>query len=143
MEPNYSIPIDKISYNTVADHEMLYLIQKTRKGIAYELFQRIASQHPFSMKDWSDFLHVSERTLQRYRKEKRNFEQVQSERILEIQLLMNHGTEVFGNLKKFHIWLGSENLALGKVKPKQLLDSSFGVGIIKVELARIEHGIWA
>ena len=95
------------------------------------------------MNEWSGFLHISERTLQRYRKEKRSFNQVQSEKILEIVLLMNFGSEVFGSRERFSSWLETENLALGKIKPKQLMDSSFGVGIIKDELQRIEHGLLA
>ena len=141
MATKYTLSVDKLSYRTVADNEMLYLIQTSRKGLDYEIFRKIALQNHFSMNDWSGLLHISERTLQRYRKEKRKFNQAQSERILEIVLLMNHGLEVFGGADKFNSWLISENLALGRIKPKQLLDSSFGIGIIKDELTRIEHGI--
>ena len=141
MATKYTLSVDKLSYRTVADNEMLYLIQTSREGLDYEIFRKIALQNHFSMNDWSGLLHISERTLQRYRKEKRKFNQVQSERILEIALLMNHGLEVFGGADKFNSWLISENLALGRIKPKQLLDSSFGIGIIKDELTRIEHGI--
>jgi len=143
MKKNYDLPIESISYNTVADNEMYYLIQTTRKGVDFNLFSRIAKRNPFTMNEWSGFLHISERTLQRYRKEKRSFDQVQSERILEIVLLMNQGSEVFGSEEKFSSWLETENLALGKIKPKQLLDSSFGIGILKSELNRIEHGLLA
>jgi len=143
MKKNYDLALDSISYNTIADNEMYYLIHTTKKGLEYELFKHITKRNPFTMSEWSDFLHVSERTLQRYRKEKRSFDQVQSERILEIVLLMNHGSEVFGSSDKFNSWLVTENLALGKIKPKQLLDSSFGIGIIKDELQRIEYGLLA
>jgi len=143
MNKKYDFPLDSISYNTVADNEMYYLIQTTRKGVDFALFSKIAKRNPFTMNEWSGFLHVSERTLQRYRKEKRSFDQVQSERILEIVLLMNHGSEVFGSAEKFSSWLVTESLALGKIKPKQLLDSTFGIGIIKDELIRIEHGLLA
>ena len=143
MATKYTLSVDKLSYRTVADNEMLYLIQTCREGLDYEIFRKIALQNHFSMNDWSGLLHISERTLQRYRKEKKKFNQAQSERILEIVLLMNHGLEVFGGTDKFNSWLISENLALGRIKPKQLLDSSFGIGIIKDELTRIEHGILA
>lgn len=143
MKKRYPFPVENISYNTVADNEMHYLIQTSKKGVDFDLFRKIAQRNPFSMTEWSGFLHVSERTLQRYRKEKRSFDQVQSERILEILLLMNHGSEVFGSAEKFNSWLITESLALGKIKPKQLLDSSFGIGILKDELIRIEHGLLA
>ena len=45
------------------------LIRLTRKGVEYSLFNAIVTSGPFSMKDWSLYLHLTERTLQRYKKE--------------------------------------------------------------------------
>ena len=73
MATKYTLSVDKLSYRTVADNEMLYLIQTSREGLDYEIFRKIALQTHFSMNDWSGLLHISERTLQRYRKEKRKF----------------------------------------------------------------------
>ena len=143
MKKPHDFPIEQISYTTVADNELFYLIHTTKRGVDFNLFYRIFEANPFTMNEWSGFIHVSERTLQRYRKEKRSFNQVQSEKILEIVLLMNYGAEVFGSRERFSSWLETDNLALGKIKPKQLMDSSFGVGIIKDELQRIEHGLLA
>ena len=50
---------------------------------------------------------------------------------------------MFGNKDYFNTWLNSVNLALGSLKPKQLLDSYFGIELIKDELTRIEHGVLA
>ena len=47
------------------------------------------------------------------------------------------------SVKLAKIWLDAENIALGGVKPKSLLDSTFGIEIVKDELTRIEHGILA
>jgi putative toxin-antitoxin system antitoxin component (TIGR02293 family) len=143
MKKPYDLPIEQISYATVADNELYYLIHTTKRGVDFNLFNRIFEANPFTMNEWSGFIHVSERTLQRYRKEKRSFDQVQSEKILEIVLLMNFGAEVLGSSEKFSSWLETNNLALGKIKPKELMDSSFGIGILKDELQRIEHGLLA
>ncbi|NEN24917.1 DUF2384 domain-containing protein, partial [Cryomorpha ignava] len=40
-------------------------------------------------------------------------------------------------------WLDSNIVALGGIKPKTLLDSSFGISILNQELIRIEHGVLA
>ena len=88
-------------------------------------------------------MHVSERTMQRYQKEKRSFDSLQSEKFLEIVLLYKKGTEVFGTKEKFNSWIETENLALGKIKPKQLLDNTFGINLLKDELTRIEYGVLA
>ena len=79
--------------------------------------------------------------MQRYRKENKSFDLPQSEEILEIAMLFNRGVEVFGNLSRFNEWLGLENIVLGNIKPKSLLDSTFGINLLKEELIRIEHGI--
>ncbi len=134
---------DNISYDLVDDQQALYLVDAVRQGIKFGIFMNIAGRSPFSLIDWSYFLHLSERTMQRYKKENLTFSPLQSEKILEITLLYEKGTEVFGNKEKFNSWLESENLALGKVKPKELLDSSFGINLLKDELIRIEHGILA
>ena len=68
---------------------------------------------------------------------------MQSEKILELALLQKRGIEVFGNPDKFNLWIETVNIALGSVKPKELLDNSFGIELIKDELTRIEHGVLA
>ena len=50
------------------------LINLTRKGIQYQLFNSIVKEGPFKIKEWSLFLHIKERTLQRYKKENKTFE---------------------------------------------------------------------
>ena len=81
--------------------------------------------------------------MQRYTKERKDFDPIQSEKILEVALVYKYGVEVFGNKEKFDIWLGAKNVALGNVAPKSLLDTTFGIGLLKDELTRIEHGILA
>lgn len=119
------------------------LIGLTRKGISYELFNSILIKSPFSIKEWSGFLHLTERTLQRYKKEDKSFESLQSERILEIAQLQKRGIEIFGHVENFDQWMNSKIIALGGIKPKELLDSSFGISMINAELTRIEHGVLA
>ncbi len=128
--------------NQILD-DSVKLIQLTRKGVDYSLFRLIAGNSSFSIKDWSSFLHVTERTLQRYKKEEKAFEQPYAERILEIAQLQKRGQEVFGGGDRFHEWMDTKVIALGGVKPKSLLDSSFGIGVLNRELTRLEHGVLA
>jgi putative toxin-antitoxin system antitoxin component (TIGR02293 family) len=131
-----------MSFSTMDDKTTRSLIETAREGIPFSQFMNIASASPFSMNEWSDFIHVSERTMQRYKKEKRTFDALQSEKILHVTLLYNTGVELFGTSEKFNTWLESNNLVLG-CKPKELLDSTFGIGLLRDELTRIEHGILA
>ncbi|MCB0704880.1 MAG: DUF2384 domain-containing protein [Saprospiraceae bacterium] len=119
------------------------LISLTRRGIPFLEFERILENASFSLQDWSGFLHVSKRTLERYRKEQKVFEPLQTERILRIVQVMQMGINVFGKAGYFESWMGSRNLALGGVCPIELLDSTFGIELLKDELTRIEHGVLA
>lgn len=59
----------------------------------------------------------------------------------EVQQLEKIGIQVFGTLDKYNFWLYSDNAAFGGVKPASILENSSGIGILKDELIKIEHGI--
>lgn len=139
----YILKEPAITYNALDDRNALLLINAIKKGINYSFFERLAKNIPFTLREWSLFLHLSERSLQRYKKEKGTFNAITSERIIEITMLNKYGIEVFGNQERFNTWLAAKNTALGGIKPKDLLDSSFGIQMLKDELTRIEHGVLA
>jgi putative toxin-antitoxin system antitoxin component (TIGR02293 family) len=58
-------------------------------------------------------------------------------------MLYEYGIEVFGDRDNFNIWLNSRSIALGGRSPKELLDTKFGIDLVKDELGRIEHGVLA
>ena len=130
-----------VSIGNVDDNTVLYVINEVRKGIAYSSFTNAVKNIPLTLREWSGILDLSERTLQRYKKEKRAFDTLQSEKIVQVTLLIRYGRDVFGDEKKFNLWLNTENLSIGNIKPKELLDSSFGIDLLKDELTRIENGI--
>jgi putative toxin-antitoxin system antitoxin component (TIGR02293 family) len=126
------------------DHSNRYeLVQTVREGIPYYAFENYASRSPFTMADWSEFLGLSERSLQRYKKDNKSFDRLHSDRILEIVMVLKKGVEVFGNEEKFSTWMNSKIIALGGIKPRELLDSSFGINILDDELTAIAYGIFA
>ena len=132
-----------MTYQSLDNNEIFKLIETTRDGIKYATFDEFSDKFPLNYSDWSRILHVSERTMQRYKKEKKKFDSLHSEKILMIMLLFQKGIEVFGNSSKFISWIDSKNIALGGIKPKNLLDNAFGINMIKDELIKIEHGILA
>lgn len=119
------------------------LMKLVRKGISYPAFQKVVDDFSFTIEEWSTFLHLSERTLQRYKKNDTSFDSLQSERILQITLFYQRGIDVFGDRDNFDTWLNTVSIALGNIKPKELLDNSFGISLLDEELIRIEHGVLA
>lgn len=131
------------AYHTLSEQELFELIETIREGIKFLEFLSIVDQSPFTLAEWATFLHLSDRTMQRYAKERKTFDANSSEKILEIFLLYKYGVQVFGAMEKFDFWLESKNLALGGAKPKDLLDNSFGISLLKDEIFRIEQGLLA
>jgi putative toxin-antitoxin system antitoxin component (TIGR02293 family) len=131
------------SYNTTDDKDVLAIIEVVRNGVSINDFNKIVVDTPFSLTEWANYLQLSERTIQRNQKEKKPFQQIQSERIVEVSMLYKYGVEVFGEKDNFDTWLTSRSISLGGRIPKELLDTKFGISMVKDELGRIEHGILA
>jgi putative toxin-antitoxin system antitoxin component (TIGR02293 family) len=133
----------ELSYTSTDDKGMLSIIDLVREGVSAKDFDAIVDKTPFSPAEWAGFLQLSERTMQRYRELKKPFQPIQSERIVELAMLYNYGLQTFGEQTKFDAWLEAKNLALGGRTPKELLDTKFGISMIRDALVRIEHGVLA
>jgi putative toxin-antitoxin system antitoxin component (TIGR02293 family) len=131
------------SYSSADDRNILNIIDVVRTGITYNDFIKLVNYTPFSLSEWAFYLQLSERTLQRNQKEKKPFQPIQSERIVELSMLYQYGVEVFGDKDNFDTWLNSKSVALGGRAPKELLDTKFGISMVKDALTRIEHGVLA
>jgi putative toxin-antitoxin system antitoxin component (TIGR02293 family) len=136
----YSIPqsVTDILNETRSEYQTIELV---RKGITFSDFNKISDYISVSFFEWHSILQLSERTLQRYKEEKKRFDTIHSERIIQVLLLYKSGINVFGNKDKFKVWLESENFVLGKIKPRDLLDNSFSISLLNDELMRIQHGV--
>lgn len=129
--------------NKLHKTDALSLFETMKRGVDYNFFLNAPGNKSFNLREWSGILHVSERTMQRYKKESIPFEPLQSEKILQIALIFQKGESVFGEMDKFNRWLEEENEALGGKKPKEYLNNAFGIALIENELVKIEYGIFA
>jgi|TARA_R110000744_G_scaffold143894_1_gene255887 putative toxin-antitoxin system antitoxin component (TIGR02293 family) len=135
--------LKSVSFDWNDDKRGFGLVSMIRNGIDYKTFQTVAKTTSFNDADWANILGTTTRTLERYKKDNKTFAPTQTEKIIEIQQLMQYGREVFEDTSNFEAWLTRENVALGGVVPKILLDTSVGLGMVKDALGRIEHGIFA
>jgi len=137
-----SIKSEEISYQRFLQDKLL-VTHAVKKGVPAILFNEIKTNSPFDDEQWSNFLHINIRTLQRYKGEKSHiFKPVQSERIFELAEVISNGYEVFDNSGDFNLWLNTPSPALANEKPIDLLDTSYGKDLVLAELNRIEHGIF-
>lgn len=120
-----------------------YLINSSREGILFADFVKLIVNIPIQITEWAKMLNLSERTFLRYKKEKKAFDSIYTDRILQVVTLYKRGAHVFGDAAKFNQWMELPNLALENKNPKSFIDSSFGIQLVHDELSRIEHGIFA
>jgi putative toxin-antitoxin system antitoxin component (TIGR02293 family) len=140
----YPVPDDQeeLFFSSLSNKTGYDKISAVREGIPYYAFERYAVSSPLSLSDWSEFLEISERSLQRYKKDNKTFDRMRSERIMEIAMVLKKGEEVFGDKEKFTIWMNSNIIALGGIKPRELLESSYGIKLLDAELTRIDYGMF-
>jgi len=114
-----------------------------REGVSFYRLTKLSEYIGLTLQEWADYLHLSERTMQRYKKEGKTFDPIHSEKIIIIEMLYKKGIDIFGVEDNFYTWMDTKSIALGGVKPKDLLDTNFGINMVYNELGRIEHGIFA
>ena len=127
----------------IPEDDSVEMVNMLREGVEFTYLNSISDRIHFTLEDWASYLHLSERTIQRYKKEKKNFDTIYSEKIVQIDLLYKKGSEIFGSEDNFHTWMDTKSVPLGGVKPKELLDTTYGINLVADELGRIEHGIFA
>ena len=145
----HDTPLDMVSevmvkYN-VADESFnssFDLIQLARKGITKRSLLKLSKGFSLTLKDLANALPITERSIQRYEPNDR-FNTDVSEKIIEISQLYAYGFDVFGSEENFNSWMKMENIAFGYVTPVSLLDTSFGIELVRNLLGQIEHGILA
>jgi putative toxin-antitoxin system antitoxin component (TIGR02293 family) len=116
------------------------LIELSRRGVTKSALSHLAKNLNVATTDMATFLPITERTIQRY-KWKDHFKPNVSEHILQLAGLVASGFKVFDSQQQFLAWIKRPNKALGNEAPIKLLDSRFGVRMVRDELGRIEHGI--
>ena len=125
------------------EDDSVAMVNMLREGVEFTYLNSISDRINFTLEDWSSYLHLSERTIQRYKKEKKPFDTIYSEKIVQIDLLYKRGVKVFDDEENFHTWMETKSIPLGNIKPKELLDTTYGINMVADELSRIEHGIFA
>ncbi|MGB5944019.1 MAG: antitoxin Xre/MbcA/ParS toxin-binding domain-containing protein [Leeuwenhoekiella sp.] len=131
-----------IDYGTLPGDKML-MVQAIKQGLSLAFFNLVKSNSPFNDEEWSRFLDISKRSLDRFKAAKNHvFKSIQSEKIIELAGVAKLGVAVFGNKNNFNDWLHTPSFALGNNKPIDLLGTSPGRELVERELYAIEHGVF-
>jgi putative toxin-antitoxin system antitoxin component (TIGR02293 family) len=120
----------------------LSYIKIIKEGLKSASVNTFAERSGLSKKQVSRMIHVSERTLQRNRPDKR-MDVSTSERLVELARLFYKGIEVFGEREIFTEWLNRPNRSLENRLPIELIETGLGIDMVMEELTRIEHGVFS
>ena len=111
-------------------------------GFTYSKFQSIARKMPITLKEWSLILHLSERTLQLYAQNNTSFDGIYSDRLLQINDLLEIGLSAFVSSDAFYDWLKKDKVILGYSLNFSSLYSSQGIQLLIDEVGRIQMGVY-
>ena len=109
----------------------------------YRKFKKVADLVPFTQAEWASVLHLSERTLQRYAKNNGSFEGLYTDRILQLQELVETGLATFSSADAFYKWLKKDKHVMGHVLNFSSLSTTRGIQETLNQLVRIQQGVYA
>lgn len=117
------------------------IVQESMQGAKPQLFYDLVQLSGIEKNRLAeDVFHLSLKTIQRYKKEKKALSPRHSELALNLILLYSKGKEVFGELSSFHRWLKKPAFGLGGSIPFSFMNTITGIELIYEELTRIEFG---
>lgn len=105
-------------------------------------YRSLVRKGPLSVRDWSHVLHMELRTLNARISKDMDLAPLEADRVRLVERVMERGDDVFGDKSNFEHWLDRAHPLIAGRKPKDLLNSTDGIGWVMMELGRIEHGIF-
>ena len=139
---NYKQPENSTKMFVAAEPEVLYARSVKENGFSVSDFETLQKNIPFSLTEWADILHLSDRTLQRYIKEGKSFEGLYSEHLQQLKNMSELGLLIFKTSGLLKEWLIKPKNVLGNVLDFDSLKSFWGVKLISNELGRIAYGVY-
>jgi len=155
MEPKNISPIKrKRRIKGAINDDFNRIIEIIRAGSNFDLMSEVKkglSRHVFDgLKDLTnlDFTSLSKivgTTTATIHKKKTNdkFSMVISEKIIEVAALYDFGYDVFEDKDSFDVWMRTDNIALGKKKPIEFIDTIFGINEVRKVIGRIQYGVYS
>src|ERR1700709_2276617 len=95
------------------EEDSVAMVNMLREGVEFIYLNSISDRIHFTLEDWASYLHLSERTIQRYKKDKKPFDTIYTEKIVQIDLLYKRGRDVFDNEENFQAWMDTKSIPLG------------------------------
>jgi putative toxin-antitoxin system antitoxin component (TIGR02293 family) len=127
----------------LASRDLLELQKQVEKGLSYRAlvrFQRILS---ISLQELAELVRITPRTLTRRRGQGR-LQPEESDRLLRASRIFAQALQLFeGDAESARGWLKAPQVALGGLRPFDMIKTDIGAREVESLIGRLEHGISA
>ena len=142
--PSQPLAVNEMVVKYKASSENAFnMVNRAQSGVPVSAFFDLLHVSGLTKEELSGLLNLSFKTIQRYEKEGKKLNALNSEQLLKMITLYQKAEEVFGSLASFNQWLRKPAAGLGGQVPLPFMQTPGGIDLIREELLRIEYGALA
>lgn len=117
------------------------LIRKIQKGLRFSELETLQSSIDLPFEQLAAKLAISRSTLQR-RKAAGRLSPDESDKVMRLSRLLEHATNVFGDIERARAWLKFPQRGLGNAIPLDYAETEVGAREVDDLLGRIEYSVY-
>jgi putative toxin-antitoxin system antitoxin component (TIGR02293 family) len=117
------------------------LIRKIQKGLRFSELETLQNSIDLPFEQLAAKLSISRSTLQR-RKAAGRLSPDESDKVMRLSRLLEHATNVFGNIERARAWLKFPQRGLGGAIPLDYAETEVGAREVDDLLGRIEYSVY-
>jgi putative toxin-antitoxin system antitoxin component (TIGR02293 family) len=133
--------LEKKTHSSKAKHPS-ELIRKIQKGLRFSELETLQTSIGMPFEQLAAKLCISRSTLQR-RKAAGRLSPDESDKVLRFARLLEHATDVFGDVDKARAWLKHPQYGLGGAVPLDYAETEIGAREVDNLLGRIDYGVYS
>ena len=133
--------LEKKTHSSKAKHPT-DLIRKIQKGLRFSELETLQNSIGMPFEQLAAKLCISRSTLQR-RKAAGRLSPDESDKVLRFTRLLEHATDVFGDVDKARAWLKHPQYGLGGAVPLDYAETEIGAREVDNLLGRIDYGVYS
>ena len=118
------------------------LIRQIQKGLRFSELETLQNSLHMPFEQLAAKLAISRSTLQR-RKAAGRLSPDESDKVMRLSRLLEHATNVFGDVEKARAWLKHPQYGLGGAVPLDYAETEVGAREVDNLLGRIDYGVYS
>ncbi len=132
--------VEKKTHSAKAKHPS-ELIRKIQKGLRFSELETLHNSIALPFEQLAAKLSISRSTLQR-RKAAGRLSPDESDKVMRLSRLLEHATNVFGDIERARAWLKFPQRGLGGAIPLDYAETEVGAREVDNLLGRIEYSVY-